>query len=200
MRTRGDSAEYALTQHQVKEVQAACQDLTERVVIGCLLFLGLRISELVHLRADWITNDWNLRIPTQQACNCAECARYRSNQWRPKTKAGARTLPVPHRIRKDLTDILKIKPNGLGISRIGLYYMVKRVIKRSGVKHKGLANDTVFPHALRATCFNMLVEAGITAPALAYYAGWSNIAVASHYITISRAKSAALKEVSQIFG
>lgn len=190
---RGESAEFALSQPQVQATQAACLDLDERITIGGQLFLGLRVGELAHMRADWITQEGTLRIPSQMACNCAECARVRDGMWRPKTKAGARTLPIPQRLRKDLAELFKVKPYGLGISRTGLYYRTKTILKRAKVKYG-------FPHALRATCATMLASGGMSAPALSYFMGWKSISIGDAYIRLSTAKSQALKEAQSIFG
>ena len=152
------------------------------------------------MRADWITQDGNLRIPNQQACNCAECARVRGGEWRPKTKAGARTLPIPQRMRKDLNELFKMKPYGLDVSRVGLYYRTKTILKRAKIKFRGLSGGTAFPHALRSTCFNMLCAGGISAVDLCYYAGWRDISIGSHYIQVAQAKEGALKAGKAIFG
>lgn len=197
---RGDSAEYALTQTQVKTLLSVCRDTEEKVTIGMMVFCGLRISELTHMRADWITQDGNLRIPNSQACNCAECARVRGNEWRPKTKAGARTLPIPQRMRKDLVELFKAKPYGLGVSRIGLYSRTKTILRRAKVKIRGSASDIPFPHALRATCASMLAAGGMSAAHLSYFMGWKSIAIGDHYIRLSTAKNGALKQAREIFG
>ncbi len=197
---RGNSAEYALSESQVQAVLASCIDLTDRVIIGLMLWLGLRESEIAHLNSSWITDEGNIKIPLQQACRCAECSRLRDGMWTPKSRAGARTLPIPKRLRSDLSELLKIKPFGLDISRQAIYYRVKTILKRAGVKFKGLARDTGYPHCLRSTCFNMLVAGGISAVDLCYYAGWRNIAIGSHYIQVAMAKEGALKAGRAIFG
>jgi len=200
VKRRGESADFALSTHQVEEVLKACMDLDERVTISLQLFLGLRASEAVHMNANWITEQGDLKIPMQMTCNCAECMRQRGGTWRPKTKAGARTLPIPKRLRKDLSELLHLKPYGLGVSRVGLYYRTKTVLLRAKVRFQGLSSNTGFPHCLRATCFNMLAQGGLSAVGLAYFAGWSNIAVASHYISVIQARGAALKGAREIFG
>lgn len=197
---RGESAEYSLNQEQVQRALEVCQDLEERVTIGIQLFLGLRISEAGHMRADWVTQQGNLKIPSQMACNCAECTRTRQGTWRPKTKAGARTLPIPQRMQKDLAELFKIKPYGMEISRIGLYYRTKRILKRAKVKFKGLSDNTAFPHALRSTCATMLAVGGMSPVGLCAFMGWKSIAIGDHYIRAAHAKELALKEARAIFG
>ena len=196
-RKRGESAEYALTEAQVKAVLAACQDIDERVTIGCQLFLGLRVGELAHMRADWITDDGNLKVPGFQSCNCAECVRMHGGTWKPKTKAGARTLPIPKRLRRDLAEMFKIKPYGMEVSRVGLYYRTKVILQRARVRHKGLACNTAFPQALRATCARMLANGGMNPINLGYYTGQNSITVMEHLL---QAKQGAIEQGHVIFG
>ena len=197
---RGESAEYALSQNQVQAVLNTCQDSDERITIGMQIFCGLRVSELVHMRSDWVTQEGNLRIPSNQACNCAECVRLHGGTWKPKTKAGARVLPIPERMRSDLSELFKVKPNGMGVSRTGLYYRTKTVLHRAKVKFRGVAGDTAFPHALRATCASILARSGMSAVNLCYFLGWKSIAIGDHYIRTATAKEGALKEAKAIFG
>ena len=152
------------------------------------------------MRGDWITQEGNLRIPRTQACNCAECMRLHSGEWKPKTKAGARTLPIPERMKKDLAELLRVKPYGMGVSRVGLYYRTKTVLHRAKVRFRGVAGNTAFPHALRATCASILARNGMSAVNLCYFMGWKSIAIGDHYIRVVTAKEGALKEAKAIFG
>lgn len=198
MKRRGESAEYSLSQPQVQALLVACHDLEERITIGCQLFLGLWISELVHMRADWVTDDGNLKVPSFQACNCAECARMRGGEWRPKTQA--RTLPIPKRLRKDLAELFKIKPYGLDVSRVGLYYRTKTILKRARIKFRGLPGNTGAPSCLRDTCFNMLAQGGMSAVNLCYFSGRKSITMGEHHTKIAQAKAGALEQGKAIFG
>ncbi len=199
---RGDSADYALSEHQAEAVLKACDDLNDRIIIKCLMFLGLRVSELCHMTSNWITQDGNFRIPSTQKCNCAECARSRKGEWRPKTKAGARLLPVPERLRKDLSDLLKAQPYGLDLSRVGVWFRIKSILKRANIKFKGPTGKprTGFPHCMRATCATMLAASGMDEIALCYYMGWSDINMAKHYVQIARVKDLAFRQAKEVFG
>lgn len=197
---RGESAEYSLSQPQVQAVLNACWDLDERVTIGMQLFCGLRIGELAHMRGDWVTQEGNLKVPPQQVCNCAECMRQRGGTWQPKTKAGARTLPIPGRMRNDLAELFKVKPHGMEVSRTGLYYRTKRVLKRAKVHFKGLSGNTGFPHCLRATCATMLAVSGMEPAALCYAMGWKSLVIGEHYIRLAAAKDLAIKRMREAFG
>lgn len=196
---RGESAEFSLEPPQRERLWGACTDLDERVTIGLQMFMGLRASEACHLQTDWITEEGHLRIPFQMPCNCAECSRNRSQIWKPKTKSGARTIPIPQRLKKDLAELLKVKPYGLGISRVGLYYRTKTVLHRAKVKIKGTSSQA-FPHALRATYAMSLAEGGMNAGNLCYLLGWTDLKVAEHYIKIAKLKESAIKEARAILG
>lgn len=200
IRKRGESANYALTQEQVQRALSNCRDNTDRVIIGTQIWLGLRVSELVHLRADWITEQGDLKIPLQMACNCSECTRIRNQLWTPKTRAGARTLPIPKQLRKNLSELLKVKPYGLGLSRQAIYYRTKTILKQARVKFKSTAQETGFPHCLRSTCASMLVEGGMSEFALTYFMGWSDINMAKTYVQMFRIKPRAIEEARAIFG
>jgi len=162
--------------------------------------MGLRVGELSHMRGDWITEEGNLKIPSQIMCNCAECARMRNGLWKPKTRAGARTLPIPERMRKDLAELFRIKPYGMEVSRVGLYYRTKRILLRAGIKFKGLSKDTGFPHCLRSSCATMLALGGMSPIGLCAFMGWKSINIGSHYIQAAQAKQLAITEARRIFG
>lgn len=153
------------------------------------------------MNSTWITAEGNLRVPTAQKCNCAECARNRGGEWRPKTKAGARVLHIPERLRKDLSELLRMQPYGLNLSRIGVWYRVKTILKRANVKFPAPAGKTGFPHCMRATCATILAASGVMNEfELSYYMGWSDINMAKHYVDIARTKPGALKKAKEVFG
>lgn len=200
---RGDSADYALSEHQVVAALKACQDLIDRIIIKCLIFLGLRASELVHMNATWVTQEGNLRIPRSQKCNCAECARHPKHpgEWWTKTQAGERVLHIPERLRKDLSELLKAQPYGLGLSRQAVWYRVKTILKRANVKFQDPAGKTGFPHAMRATCATILAASDkMNEFELCYYMGWADINMAKHYVQIARTKPGAMQKAKEIFG
>jgi len=196
---RGDSAEYALSSADAQKLLSACVTIEEKFIIGCQIFLGLRASELAHLNHTWVTSEGNIRIPAFQSCNCAYCSK-RDNQWRPKTKAGARVLPISTPLRAVFSKFMELSPDGLGFSRITVYYKTKQVLKRARIIRKGLAKDTIFPHALRATCASLLAANGMDAAALSAFMGWESIAIADHYIRTSVARDSAIRQAKAIFG
>jgi len=65
----------------------------DKVIIHTLLYAGLRVSELCHMRRDWLNFEENtLTVPMRQFCQCWECRKHRDGTWRPKTKKGAREI------------------------------------------------------------------------------------------------------------
>jgi len=194
---RGDSADYALEPSQVDHLIRSCVTLEELVLIRCQLHLGLRISEVGHMKSIWVTDLGMLRVPSKQPCQCPDCQD--SGAWQPKTKAGARTLPIPGSFRPSLVEFLSKQQNGFQQTRQGLYYRTKKVLVRAKIQVKGLAQDTVYPHVLRATCATMLAAGGMDAAGLTYFMGWANIAMGSHYIQIAQAKDLAARQATQIF-
>lgn len=190
---RGFSANHSLSWQQSQLVLKACENRKERVVIGLPLFCGLRAGEVAHLKASWVTPTGNLKIPAGQSCDCTDCKkRKKPGHWQPKTKSGIRELTICQTLYDDLIPFLKQTPDGLSCARVTVYHIIKAILKRSGMK-------TAYPHALRATNFNIMVSGGITAPELAAWAGWNNLSVAQNYINMVAAGEAALKRSKDIF-
>ena len=200
MRTRGDSADYALSKEEAEKVVGKCTNLIERVIIKSQIFLGLRIQELCHLNSSWVSANGTIRIPSSQNCNCYECRTYRNFVWKPKTHAGARTLLLSAPIAADLQIFLQQQPGGLNLTRQSVWEVTKRILIHAGIRRKGLAGNTAFPHALRATFANLLIESGSDAAGLAYAMGWANINVSDRYIRTARAKNLAFEQIQRAFG
>jgi len=196
---RGDSAEYALSNEDAQKLLSACTTLEEKFVIGGQIFLGLRAAELAHLNSQWVTSEGNIKVPTFMTCHCVYCER-RGGEWRPKTKAGARVLPIPRQLQAVFSKFLELSPDGLGYSRIGVYFKTKRVLVRAKIRRTGLAKNVPFPHALRATCASILARGGMDAMALCAFMGWENIAIGANYIKTATARDSAIAQAKAIFG
>lgn len=202
MPKRGFSGHYALKPPQVHKLMVACSTLEERVCVGCLVYLGLRIQELGHMKASWINTEGNFRLPFVQKCDCSAC---RNNprhprEWRPKTDRGARVLHIPGVIKRDVLKFLELQPEGFQLSRITLYHIIKAVLKRAGIRVKGLGQDTIFPHALRATWATMLASGGMDRSALAYSLGHKHISEADRYVQLAQAQDEAMRKTKEILG
>lgn len=183
------SKEHILSPEDMARLRNACQDQEELILVDILSEAGLRISELAHLRFSWLEQDDCISVPERQSCDCGECVRLRKGFWRPKTKSGARSIPLPPSLAKELRTYLAHHKNGFGLSRISLWARLHKVAKRVKL--------IVFPHSLRATYATRLAEQHISAATLQYVMGWSSIKSADAYIRSSKAR--AQQELGQIW-
>lgn len=199
---RGESADYALTAKQAQAALKACHDLIDRLIIKLGVYLGLRVGEMVHMNEDWITQQGAFRIPRVQKCNCASCLRNPKHpgEWWSKTPASAATLPIPEPVKKDLTELLRVQPYGLGISRQAIWMRTKDILTRANIKFKGTARDTGFTHCLRATCASLLAAGGMNALEIATFLRWEDSNMAKVYVQMMQVKPLAFKKVKEILG
>ncbi len=196
MARRGPSEQYALSDQQIEALLAVCETLEDKVLIKSMLYMGLRASEVGHLNAQWLDGQGNIKVPPRQPCDCSEC----KGEWKPKTSASIRTVPIPKIIREDLLELLALHREGLKLHRSTIWQRVKRLLKKAGIKSHGPAGNTAYPHALRATCATLLAKGGMSAVALCYYMGWADLKVGDHYIKLSEAKEGAITQARKIFG
>ena len=165
----------ALTIEEINRVIKECKTKKEKLLIIGLIYMGLRISEFIHMKKSWIINNGEfISVPYTQKCSCYECKKeiYKkirdkdtkkvigrkivkpSGLWRCKTSSGERKFPLVQEAReivlnyfKNHNAIMEIIPN-----RVIAWTIIKRISKIANVKHK------VFPHALRATFATILVS------------------------------------------
>lgn len=140
---------YALTDKELANLWSKCTSLRDQVLIGLLALCGLRSSEAVHLRADWVSKG-NINIPPETKCDCLECKK-RDGWWRPRSKYAVRKVPIPEFLEPLLMKFLKESPGGLGMIRLEAYFRVKRLAKAAGI-------PTPFPWSLRATAVRLFFE------------------------------------------
>jgi len=195
---RGASERYTLEEDQVKALLTESETLSNRLIIELMVFLGMRASEVAHFNSNWVRRE-EIHIPPEQPCDCVNCQKSsHPGKWKPKTRSGVRVLPIVDAIRNDLFTYINQSPKGFNLTRQAIWWNVKQISRRAGIKQKGLAKDTIYPHALRATAATFLASKGMDAQALAYVLGWSNIAIAQHYITLARAKNLAHQQMRDI--
>lgn len=190
MAKRGASEQFALSEEEVKKLWDVCKDPVDRVLIGLLLFCGLRVSEALHLKADWI-KDGEMHIPFTMPCKCWDCRK--RGYWQPKTKSGSRVIPVPSHVLGYLLTYLGHNPDGLPFNRIAAWARVKKLGEAAKMPE-------IFPHSLRASYATMLAATDIGEAALCYLLGWSDIKMASHYIKLAQARKRAAQKIREIFG
>ena len=194
MAKRGSSLLYSLNNDQIRSVVGACTTLEERFLLKAPLFLGLRVGELVHMRSDWVIPPKEVRVPAQQWCDCLGCLKQKKNpgRWSPKTKSGARIIPLTAPVRTEVLEYLDSHRNGLQMSRFVATRKIKRVLKRAHLEES-------FAHALRATCATKLASAGLNAAQLCYLMGWANLKTAEKYVRIAEARKDATDAMERAF-
>ncbi len=199
MSKRGRTVQFALDPDEAGRLWAYCKglDVADRFLIGAQLWCGMRAGEVVHARRDWLRDDC-LVLPEFQDCRCSDCAG--RGHWKPKSRAGARTIPVPGVFIADVRVFLERNPGGLSYGRCNVNQRTKGILCKAGIVRPALSRNTAFPHAVRATYLNTLVANGIDTIWLAYVAGWADLNVARHYISLVRAKDVAIQEVRRILG
>ena len=114
MKKQGRSEEFVYSEEQANKLWGQCKQLTERVLVGLMMFCGLRIGEAIHLRLAWIREE-EIHLPSTMPCNCWECSK--RGHWKPKTKQGIRVVPIPGFFKPILKEFLSYQPDGLKITR-----------------------------------------------------------------------------------
>ncbi len=192
MTKRGASENYTLTPEQQIALWQAAVDPEEKLLVGLLMMAGLRISEATHMKASWI-QEGKICIPAAMKCGCLECATEREGEWKPKTEAGVRQIPIAKPLQPVLEQFFSKKPKGLQVTRQAAWTRLKRLGQRAGIKY-------VFPHALRATYATTLANFNSNATTICYLLGQSEIKVGEHYINMARAAGEAGQKIREIYG
>lgn len=191
---KAKTKENLLTDDESQRLLEACKGFEDVFLVSMLFYTGMRISELIHLRRDWI--DWELgfiRIPGEQRCGCVFCERELRNVkdqitkpsgiWRPKTPEAVRPIPIVPEIEEILREFLSKHEEVLKLipSRGAAYYRLRWIAKRANIGHP------VFPHAARGTFATLLARKGFNAFELMRIMGWKSIKTAEDYIKLSGA-------------
>lgn len=177
-----------------------------RFIILVMGRLGMRRSELAHMREDWV--DWRrnmIVVPRFQPCEkgkgggicgcCRASARQKTEynpdisfeealraSWHPKTKAAAREIPFDFDPRVMLA-----------IERFFEKYdeyphcsqSINRRVKRAAEHTTVLDREDVYPHCLRASAASYHSARGLDVIPLKALMGWSDLSTAQKYISSS---------------
>ena len=183
MTKRGESYKYALDEQQIELFWRACDDDRDKVLVGLMMFEGLRVSEALHVRAGWIQKSGattSIHIPERMDCQCWDCKG--RGFWQPKSKSGSRIVPLVDKLEPIVTGFYATN-TGIDRTRQTAWVYVKDTAIRAGI-----SPAAIFPHALRATAATYFASKGFTATELCYMLGWSDIAMASHYISLVQSR------------
>jgi integrase len=129
--------------YMLEEVQALLRvgNEDERLLVRFLVGTGCRDQEVAHLR--WEDIDWNQKTIWIHAkkCDCAECAKDKG-LWKPKSRAGTRTIPISDSLIRDLKK--RRKRDGLvfpapegGVDR-HFYRIVENLAEMAGIEKPGV--------------------------------------------------------------
>lgn len=158
----------SLSDQEIEELLNACKTDRERFIITILIYTGLRVDELAHMKGYWIdTKKELINVPD------------REGDWTPKTKHGVRSIPVVEsRLKFALNRFFKDNDE-VGMTRTTIWRIVRKVAERTSIKRK------VYPHALRSTFASILAYKGISEGTMCSIMGWSNIKTAQAYVKLS---------------
>jgi integrase len=170
------SVDNAITADEMEKMMKACVTPKEKLVLSCTMLFGMREGEIVHMREAWISYQSNkILIPMEQPCSCSYCKEV--GKWKPKTRRGARAIPLWHEwgCASVKSYFGLYKDSGIK-SRNTVQNIVKRIAERARVQ------SNVNPHGLRATAGTNFAEMGMSAQGLCEVMGWSDLRTAQHYI------------------
>ncbi len=140
-------------------------DPLDRLVFVCAGHLGMRASEIVHLKKDWIDfQDGMVEVPEEDG-------EFQAN-------GDSRSIPFEHFRERVTTELRRYFDynDAVGVSRATIFRRVKNMAQRADLSRR------VHPQALRMTCAFQLAEAGLTAQGLSQFMGWKELNTAQKYI------------------
>ncbi len=153
-----------LTPDETNAISNACQTQKEKLVVWTLLDTGLRIHELVNLRADNI--DWQ----GHQLIIHGKGRRDDKGKFRKKR----RIVPMTPRTQT-LLESWFAKEESIGIGKRGAEFMVKRVANRAKISRP------CSPHVLRHTFSVGCLRKGISFPSLQAILGHDDLSTTFIY-------------------
>lgn len=203
------SKEYALTDREFELLLEATYEMDDyfgleaRFIVLTAGRLGLRASEICHIRQSWLDERRRMIvIPGSQRCtqgkdgglcgSCKQSARQKAKHnadisaeqakatmWSPKTSAAAREIPFDADPRAELVvERYLDKYDRFQSSQTG----VNRRVTNAAEQTDELDPDRVTPHGLRATAASRFAARGLDVVALQSMFGWAQLSTAHHYI------------------
>lgn len=158
------SKQDSLGENERMQLISACKSEKESLVIKGLLYSGMRAGEFANMKEHWV--DWQrecIHVPSVEG------------KWKPKTKAGAREIPINFEVKQILYKWFQTHKE-IGMDRVTIYRIVKRVGKRLRPFKK------VYPHSLRATFATMMAANDMQVYDIQAIMGWAKIDTANSYI------------------
>jgi integrase len=186
------------TLNEVEARLMACSYLKDKFIVYWLVFSGLRVSELKHLRRNWVNlEETTVTILTRQYCTCAECnylnpktGKCKHGVWKQKSKKGARTILIHPMLLPIMGEFL-VNNGSLGLSKVTIwahvengqpltrYYLAHR-IRTYGRKAK-ISGIRCSPHTLRHSFAVEYLRRGGDVFTLQHILGHSTLEMIQHY-------------------
>lgn len=162
----------ALNDQEIEELINACETDLERLIIITLIYTGMRVDELAHLKKYWMDfrNDV-INIPSQDG------------DWKPKTEHGSRAIPIVEARLKYVLNQYFSGNEKIGLSRTTIWRIIKKIGSRTSIKHG------IYPHSLRSTFASILAYKGISEGSMCSIMGWSSIKTAQDYVKLFGARA-----------
>ncbi len=165
----GHSRDDMLSRDEFNSMAAAADDPLDKVILYALAAYGMRANELASMRRDWLNFHRGLiKIPEQD----------RITKWKPKSTAGARTIPALD-MNPEGWDAIKrymTAHDEIAISRQTIYRRIVKLARSAGIDRR------VYPHALRATAATEAAYKISNPSVLCDIFGWSDLKTAQIYI------------------
>jgi len=140
-------------------------DSLDRLIFVCAGHLGMRSSEIAHLKKDWIDfQGGTVEVPKRDG-------EFRAN-------GSSRSIPFKYLRDRVTTELRRYFDYSrvVGVNRATIFRRVKNMAQRADLTRK------VNPQALRSTCAFQLAEAGVNAQGLRQFMGWKELNTAQKYI------------------
>ena len=166
----------------IDDLKKSCKGRVESIAVLGLLYTGMRVSEFLHFRKDWIDiRKGGIFIPKEQSCSCVECKYRREGVWKTKTEHARRFIPLIPEVEVLFREYFNEYDAILDTykDRREIWRIVKRVGDRADIKNK-----KVFPHSLRGSFASILASKGFSVQEIIGALGWLNAGMFQKYIRV----------------
>jgi len=193
----------------IEGLMAVAESVEDKILVWGLLFTGMRIGELVHMRRSWVKWDLNaIFVPFEQPCKCLHCRkeRYRkkdkkaglltpdpdnwvlvkpANLWRAKTESAVRSIPIAPNLKPVLIEFFTKYEAVMNVYpyREMAWYRLKQLARKAHIDWR------VFPHLLRGCVASKLAGQEVNVYRLKELMGWKKIEMAAEYVKLFRPPS-----------
>lgn len=163
-----------LNEDEVEKLKAACETFSDQLIIYGLLYTGMRVNELCHLKPHWIDlKAGSITIPKQEGDWHPKTVHVwdKENNRPKKTYISNRTLAI---LNPTLFEILKSMVKyrySLNMTPKEVWFRLNQLWRKTG------SNDRISPHMLRHTCLTYMCRKNISIPTVAVQAGHHSLEV-----------------------